>query len=409
MAEKEYVTFDVALAAIHHSVDPLPPTRVPLERALGCLLATTVLARVDLPPSDSSAMDGYAFTFEGQRAGDEIPVVGTSLAGNPFSGSISKKGAVKIMTGGVIPEGCDAVLPIEEVEDLGSFVRLLVDAGPGANIRYRGEEIRKEDVLLEAGKVLGAREIGFLAAGAISEVDVVPIPRVALFSTGEELVDLGSPLSIGQIVNSNFYFLTARLRELGCTVIPLGTIGDRVEDLKVSFHTALEADIILSTGGVSVGERDLVREALDNLGFEPGFWKTRIRPGKPVLFGTLDGKPVFGLPGNPAACGATFELFVVPALERMAGMVAGKKTVVRAATTKPLRSRKGRDSFVWGVLEWREGAFLFTPNERQGSAQHRSMAGSNALFRLPPDLGDLPGGWEGEAFPLRQHLLGGVL
>lgn len=409
MVEKENIPFDEALAIVNSMVDPLPPVRVPLGDSSGCVLAKTAISRLDLPPMDNSAMDGFAFAFEGQQAGDELPVVGTSLAGHPFSGSAPGKGAVKIMTGGVIPEGCDTVLAIEQIEDLGNSARLLVDADPGAHIRYRGEEIGKEGILLEAGKVLGAREIGLLAAGAVPEVDVVPLPRVALFSTGEELMDLGSPPGAGRIVDSNFHLLSARLRELGCTVFPLGMVGDRVEDLKTSFQAALEADIILSTGGVSVGELDLVREALDNLGLKTGFWRARIRPGKPVLFGTVHSKPVFGLPGNPAACGATFELFVVPALERMAGMIPGKETVVRAATAKPLRSRKGRDFFVWGVLERQEGAFLFSPNERQGAGQHMSMAGSDALFRVPPDLGDLPGGWEGEALVLRQRLLTGVL
>ncbi len=409
MPENSMLTFDEALAVIHRNVSASEPVRVSLEDALGTVAAEDIHSGVDLPPADSSAMDGYAFAYMGQRKGDNLPVAGISMAGEPFGGVVQKGQVVKIMTGGIVPQGCDTVMPFEEVEESRDSICLKNDSTLGANVRYRAEEVGKEEILVEAGTTLGAREIGLVAAGAVPEVDVIPVPRVALITTGTELMSLGEQLDPGRIVNSNYYFLSARLRELGCDVLPLGTVPDDMKRLKRVFTEGLEADAIISTGGVSVGDRDLVQDSLSELGFDLGFWGVRMRPGKPVLFGMLKGKPVFGLPGNPAACGATFELFVISALERLAGMQAWDEAVVRATVTQPVRSRKDRDSFVWGVLKRRENAFQFTPNRRQGSGQHRSMAGAGALLRVPPDLGDLSQGWEGEAFPLRQHLLGGVL
>ena len=409
MPENSMLTFDEALAVIHRSVSTSEPVHVALEKALGTVAAEGIHSSVDLPPADSSAMDGYAFAYMGQRKGDNLPVTGVSMAGEPFGGVVQKDQAVKIMTGGIVPQGCDAVIPFEEVEESRDSICLKADAAFGTNIRFRGEEVGKGEILVQAGTLLDSREIGMVAAGAVPQVKVIQRPRVALLTTGTELTSLGEPLSPGRIVNSNHYFLSARLRELGCDVLPLGTVPDDMKRLKSAFIEGLEADAIISTGGVSVGDRDLVKNSLSELGFDLGFWRVLMRPGKPVLFGMLEGKLVFGLPGNPAACGAAFELFVVPALRRLAGMEAGKEAVIRVAVTQPVRSRRGRDSFIWGVLKRRENSFLFTPKQRQGSGQHRSMAGANALLRVPPDLGDLSGGWEGDAFPLRQRLLGGVL
>jgi molybdopterin molybdotransferase len=300
------LSYEEAVRVVLETVRPMPPEKVPLQEALGRVTAEPVLARWDLPPANNSAMDGFAFSFSGQRAGDRLAVAGFLPAGSRMKEKIPPGQAVKIMTGAPLPDGCDTVVPIEDVDESDDGVRLNTASRSGQHVRLRGEELRQGEEILPAGVPIHSGEMGLLAAGGIDRLRIVRPPRVALLSTGDELVELGETPGPGRIVNSNSHLLSSRLREEGLEVVSLGIARDEKDELAARVAAGLEADMLISTGGVSVGDRDHVQETLAHFGFQLGFWRVRIKPGKPVLFGTAQGRPVFALPGNPAASAATF-------------------------------------------------------------------------------------------------------
>jgi molybdopterin molybdotransferase len=395
------LTYQQAIDVILQTVQPLPPVETALPDALGMVLAESVEACWDLPPADNSAMDGYAFAFAGQREGDELAVAGFVPAGASFPGRLSEKETVKIMTGAPLPPECDTVMPVEDTALEGNRIRLTRSPQKGQHVRRRGEEFGRGEPLLGPGCPVYSGEMGLLAAGGITALKVHPTPRVALLSTGDELVELGSAPGPGQIVNSNFHLLAARLQESGCHVVPLGIARDNPQDLSARIAKGLEADMLISTGGVSVGDRDYVQEILLEHGFELGFWRVGIKPGKPVLFGTARGTTVFGLPGNPAASAATFELFVRPALRRLAGHRDPLPPRLRVTLTADISGGEKRQRFLWGTLQEREGRYLFTPSPRQGSGQNRSIQGAQALLPVPGDSPEIIAGTEMEVLLLR--------
>lgn len=395
------LTYDEAITILLQRVEPLPAVELPLDEALGQVLAEAVRSRWDLPAADNSAMDGYAFGFAGQREGDQLPVGGFIPAGAIFPGAVPRGEAVKIMTGALLPPGCDTVVPIEETRQAGPGIRLAQAPAEGQHVRRRGEEIRRGEELLQAGTAIRSGEMGLLAASGVDRVKVHPKLRVALLSTGDELVELGTVPGPGQIVNSNFHMLSARLREEGCTVVPLGIARDNEAVIAERIKAGLEADMLITTGGVSVGDRDYVQETLRAQGFALGFWKVAIKPGKPVLFGTVSGTPVLGLPGNPAASAATFELFVRPAIRRLAGHPDALPPRLMATLTVTVASDPKRQSFLWGSLSEEAGRYLFTPSARQGSGQTRTIQGSIALLPVPPASGAIPAGQMVEVLLLR--------
>lgn len=395
------LTYDKAIKILLQKTCPLTPVEVPLPDALHRVLSETVQSLWDLPPTDNSAMDGYAFAFSGQMEGDNLPVTGFIPAGTSFEGKLTEGQAVKIMTGAPLPSECDTVVPVEDVVESGGNIRLTRSPIKGQHVRRRGEEICKGEKLLDTGTVIHSGEMGLLAAAGADRVRVFPKLRVALLSTGDELVELGTAPGPGQIVNSNFYMLSARLREEGCTVIPLGIASDNETDLSQRIAEGLKADLLITTGGVSVGDRDYVQDTLRTHGFELGFWRVAIKPGKPVLFGTAQGTPVLGLPGNPAASAATFELFVRPALRRMSGHSDTLPPRLRVTLATAVSSDDKRQSFLWGTLREEAGEYLFIPSERQGSGQTRSIQGSMALLPVPPASDGIPAGSEVEVLLLR--------
>jgi len=378
-------SYDDALRVILDRLQPLPPIDVPLDAATGFVLAEPVYAGWDLPPADNSAMDGFAFCAAELDANGLIPVCGQSYAGHPFLGQRPPGAAVRIMTGAVVPQGCDSVVPIEDVVEEDGGIRLHHPARPGQHVRQRGEEFTAGTLLLTPGTLLHAGEIGLLAAAGVVRVRIHPKPRVALLSTGDELVHLGQTPQAGQIVNTNLHLLGARLREEGCELLSLGIAQDNRDDLADRIGAGLHCDLLLSTGGVSIGDRDHVQEVLQDYGFELGFWKVAIKPGKPVLFGNIARQAVFGLPGNPAAAAATFELFVRPALRRLAGCAAPLPPKLRVELAEPVKGDKKRLAFLWGSLQGDgHGAFRFVPSSRQGSNQNRALAGGDALLPVEP-------------------------
>ncbi|MEA4838713.1 MAG: gephyrin-like molybdotransferase Glp [Rhodospirillaceae bacterium] len=389
------LSYDQALDVVLSRVRPLGDECRSLPDALGQVLAEDVTAAWDMPATDNSAMDGYAFQRAAYQDGGILPVLGSIRAGDaPVRGETG--GAMRIMTGAPIPSGCDCVVPKEDVVEEENGIRLLKVGGVGANIRCRGEEFRRGEVLLKAGDVLRAGEIGLLAANGRAQVRVYRRPKVALLTTGDELVDLGTEPGPGQIVDSNHSLLSARLREEGCDVLSLGRAADETADLKGLLLRGLDADLLLTSGGVSVGDYDLVRESLDALGFASGFWKVAIKPGKPVLFGMVGEKPVFGLPGNPAASAVTFQLFVRPALRRLGGFSNPLEPRCRAILTERTRPTGNRQTFFWGRLYCAQGCYRFTPSHAQGAGQNRSIKAANALLSVAADSPALDAGQEVE-------------
>jgi molybdopterin molybdotransferase len=376
------LSYDQALQQVLETVATLPPRNLPLTEAIGLVLAAPANACWDMPRSDNSAMDGFALATP-TGTGTSYRIIGTAYAGHPFSERLAPGEAIHITTGAPVPAGAVSVVPQEETNDLGDRVQLHEPSTAGAHIRSRGEEFASGEELLPVGTRLRAGGIGLLASAGVKEVCVFPRPRVAIFSTGDELVDLGQQPGPGQIINSNLHLLAARLQECGCEPLPLGVGQDTPEALDAILNRAVSADLVLSTGGVSVGAKDLVQDALTRYGFERKFWKVAIRPGKPVLFGLLGGKPCFGLPGNPAATAATFELFVKPALRHMAGHTEASPDLRQATLLNDIECGGNRQAFLWSWVEWSEGGYRVSVPQRQGSGQNRSIQGANALLAAP--------------------------
>lgn len=395
------LTYDEALQIVLETVTPRPPVLVPLASASGRVLAAAVISSRNLPTRDNSAMDGYAFAWNEQIAEHPLPVIDFVAAGHARQLAVPVGNAVKIMTGAPLPPDCDTVVPIEDIEELDGSIRLKTTTQQGDNVRYCGEELRCGELILDAGTSLFAGEIGLLAAAGIESVQVYPAPRVAILSTGDELVELGTPPVDGKIINSNAYLLASRLHEAGCEPILLGIARDTPEELESALKKGLKADLLLTTGGVSVGDCDHVQESLIKLGFTRKFWKVAIKPGKPVLFGTINDQPVFGLPGNPAATAATFELFVLPALRRLAGFPSTRPPRLRVTLTEAIKGGGKRQRFLWGRLEICNGSFCFTSAHYQGSGQNRSLQGAQALLPIAEHSPDLAAGSEVEILLLR--------
>jgi molybdopterin molybdotransferase len=376
------LSYDQALQQVLETVAPLPPRNLPLAEAVGLVLADPAGACWDMPLSDNSAMDGFALAGA-TGSGTSYQVIGAAYAGHPFAGRLAPGEAIRITTGAPVPAGAVSVVPQEETDDRGDRVLLQEPPAAGSHIRFRGEEFSRGETLLPAGTRLSAGGIGLLASAGVSEVSIHPRPRVAIFSTGDELVELGQQPGPGQIVNSNLQLLAARLRECGCEPLPLGVGKDTPGALEAILRRAVTADLVLTTGGVSVGAKDLVQDALNGFGFQRKFWKVAIRPGKPVLFGLLGGKPCFGLPGNPAATAATFELFVKPALRKLAGdsdPIPGRR---QAVLQNDIECGGNRQAFLWSRVEWRGNGYQVSVPQRQGSGQNRSIQGANALLAAP--------------------------
>ncbi len=377
------IGYDDALSKVLENVSPLTPREIPLAESAGLVLAGPARARWDMPRCDNAAMDGFALAGGPELSGLALTIIGASYAGHLFAGRVQPGQAVRITTGACLPEGADTVVPIEDVGEKAGQIHLTSRPTPGQHVRCRGEEYREGEVLVDIGTTLHAGAIALLASAGVEKVLVVPRPRVAILSTGDELVELGQQPGPGQIINSNLPLLKARLNECGCTPVCVGIGADDPETLDCLLDQALEADMVLTTGGVSVGEKDHVLTSLALRNFRKVFWKVAIKPGKPVLFGRLDGKPLFGLPGNPAATAATFELFVKPALKKMAGAPFVGPETRRGVLTKEVVAGGKRQQFLWCQLTWHENHYRVAVSDRQGSGQNRSLVGANALIAVP--------------------------
>lgn len=392
-------TLDEALARISAEISPVEGFEaVALRDGLGRVLYAPIQSTVDVPAHTNSAMDGYALAgaqlpMEGTRS---FRVIGTSWAGRPFHGTAGEGECVRIMTGATVPAGTDTVIMQEKVQRTGDDAVIGAGHKPGQNVRFAGEDLKAGEVAMDPGVVLRPAHLGMIASLGISEVRVRRRPRVAFFSTGDELASIGETLGPGQIYDSNRYTLYGMLRRLGVEVIDLGVVRDRREDLEQAFlAAAAQADVVVTSGGVSVGEADFVTETLDKIG-EVGFWTVAIKPGRPIAFGRVAGALFFGLPGNPVSVMVTFYQLVQPALRILAGLdVPDAALRVTATLESRLKKKPGRREFQRGVLAvTAEGRYTVAPAGRQGSGILRSMARANCFIVLPEDCGNVEAGAE---------------
>jgi molybdopterin molybdotransferase len=391
-------TVDDHLADILASTQELPSLELALLEAANGVLAEPVTAPVDLPPFDNSAMDGYAvFAADVAGASETSPVtlsvVGDIAAGDSGAYGIRAGLCTRIMTGAPVPAGADAIVPVEWTDGGTAKVMIRRSATAGHYIRRSGEDVIAGQTVLDAGTRLGSAQIGMLAAIGRARVLVRPRPRVVVLSTGSELVEPGRPVGPGQIWDSNSFALTAAATEAGAVGFRLGVVGDDPRQVLATIEEQLAfADLIITSGGVSMGARDVVKEVLSGLG-TMRFDKVAMRPGKPQGFGLIDGRtPVFTLPGNPVSAYVSFQVFVRPALRALQGLPPEPPATVTARLTEPVTSPAGLRHFLRGVLDYRDGEPHVTPAEGQGSHQVFSLASSNCLMVVGEDITELAAG-----------------
>jgi molybdopterin molybdotransferase len=367
---------------------------VRVHDALGRVLAADVVAPFDVPPHTNSAVDGYAVAREDIPGAGQarLAVIADLPAGQVFTGAVRRGQAVRIMTGAPMPEGTDTAVPQEDVARTGDAVLIPAAAVPGGNVRLRGEDIPQGAVVLEAGAQLRPQDLGLVSSLGLAEVQVRARPRVAVLSTGDEVAEPGGPKAAGQIYDSNRVTLTAFLRQLGCEPLDLGIVRDVRDDLRDRLlHASRTADVVLTSGGVSVGVYDLVKEVLAEIG-NIDFWQVNMTPGRPLAPGAIGDAYFFGLPGNPVASTVAFLLFVRPALWKLMGRRTLDAQRFTAACTSALRKKAGRMEYKRGILRFSEGGWDVSATGPQGSGILRSMVLGNCLIVLEEERGDVKEG-----------------
>lgn len=376
----EPIGIEEARRRVLAEIAPLEAEEVPLEAALGRVVAETVQAPVDVPPFDSSAMDGFAIA---PGVSGVLRIAGESRAGAPFEGMVASDTAIRISTGAVVPEGAGAVVPVERTSEADGTV----DVGQppeGANIRRAGEDVRAGTTVLAAGTELGPAELGVLAGAGRAAVGCARRPRVAILATGDELAPPGAPLGPGRIWSSNPLTLGAQVAGAGGEVVLSETVPDTAEATRSALSRALaSADMVCVSGGVSVGEHDHVKGAFAELGAQERFWGVALRPGKPTWFGVAGAIPAFGLPGNPVSAMVTFQLFARPALRALQGADPAA-TRASARLTEAVKRHPKRAQALRVRLEARDDGWHAAPTGPQGSHVLTSMVGADALALIEP-------------------------
>ena len=387
----ELLTVEEALAAILERARPLASERVPIGQAHGRVLAETASAVIDLPPFASSAMDGFA--VRSSDSPGDLPVVARIAAGRPAARALSEGEAMGIATGGVVPEGADAVIPVEYVVEHDNSVRIDEPVVEGANIRPRGGDLRRGDAVVERGRRLGPGQVGALAAAGVAEVSCPRRPRAAVVTTGTELRAPGEPLEPGQIYEANGLILEAQLTSAGAEVETSAVVADDESAHRVALERGLAADVLVTSGGVSVGPHDLVRRVEAELGVDEVFWRVAVKPGKPIAFGVRGETLVFGLPGNPVSALVCFELFVRPAVLALQGLAEPGPRFRPGRLTAAVRRNSGRDELVRARSSVdADGITTLAPLDGQESHMIARAATADALVLVERGEGDVPAG-----------------
>ena len=384
------ITVAEALRQILPNINPLGLEKINLLNALGRVMGEDVKAGRNIPPKDNSAMDGYALRFEDTAgASPEHPVILEVIEDIP-AGAIPRKSiaagqASRIMTGAPIPEGADAVLRMEDTEKDGPLVRIKAKVRCKQDIRMAGEDVQEGAVVIRRGSIVRPAEIGMLASLGRSFISVYQRPLVAVLATGNELVDIDENSSPWTIINSNSYSIAAQVMDLGALTMQMGIAKDEREDLAAKFQTALRADVVISSGGVSVGDYDLVKDIMKELGSKMQFWQVAMRPGRPLVYGTIGNILLFGLPGNPVSSMISFEQFIRPALLKMMGHKKIFRKTVKAILKESIEKRKGLTHFIRAIVSFTDGRYTASTTGEQGSGILKSMVMANGLIVASED------------------------
>jgi molybdopterin molybdotransferase len=380
-------------------VNLLAPLQLPLQEAHGCVLAEDIGASADIPDFASSAMDGFAVRASdvataAPEAPVELRIAGRALIGRRPESTVGGGEAVRIATGAPIPAGADAIVPIENCEVLGETVRILAPSPEGKHVRPTGEDVRAGEPLARAGRRLGAPELGLLATAGVSHPLVHPRPRVVVLSTGDELIPPAQSPEFGQVRDSNAYTVYGALREVGAAPVMAGIVRDDVDALKETVLNHLgQADVFVSSGGVSVGERDVVKAAFFRRG-DVEFFKVAMQPGMPQGFGHIEGKPYFGLPGNPVSVFVSFEIFIRPAILKMMGRKNLYRPEIKARLEEDVSGPRGKTQFARVIVRKDGDRYVARPTGARGSNLISTVARANGLAIVPPGVETAPAGTE---------------
>ena len=397
------LSFEQALDKVKQDVTPLQTRRsVSIREAIGGVLANDVCSPMDVPPFINSAMDGYAINSQDIPASGEatLKVTGKSFAGKPFDGQVKQGECVRIMTGAVVPEGADTIVMQEHAQVNGDSIKIGHEHQARQNVRYPGDDFSTGDIIIKAGERLSPAKLGLLASVGVTELEIVRTPVVAFFSTGDELKGVGQTLKPGDIYDSNRYILFGMLHKMGVQVIDMGVIPDIKQQIELTLKdAALCADIVITSGGASVGEADYIKQILDDIG-QVNFWKIAMKPGKPLAFGKIGNALFFGLPGNPVSAMATFYQFVQPSIRLLEGEKQSSTIVLKARCTSMLKKRPGRKDFQRGIMSQDEnGELMVDTTGIQGSHMLSSMSKANCFIVLESESGNIETGTMVEVQP----------
>ena len=406
------IKVDEALKIILSAVKQVESENIPLIESLGRVLSEDIHAGSDIPGFDNSAMDGYAVRFSDTTNASKVKpktleVICDIKAGDSPKASLKENQAARIMTGAIIPRGADSVIMVEDTERVSGnryqvtgkrgkeWVRVFKEVKLGENIRKKGEDIKKGELVIPGGKELNSAHIGILASLGMSSIKVYRKPRVAILATGDEVIEIDKELATGKLRNSNTYTLYSQILKCGAIPKNLGIAKDKPDQLEKSIRKGLDCDIILTTGGVSVGDYDLVKDILAKMGTNIKFWKVAMRPGKPLVFGTIKNesrscvqgrdKLIFGLPGNPVSSMISFEVFVRPAILNMMSQIHDERKEVDAVLEEDIVKKKGLRYYLRAYTHWKNGVYLTRTTGPQGSGILKSMALANSLIILPEE------------------------
>jgi molybdopterin molybdotransferase len=393
------ITVAEAIEQILQTINPLGLERVNILDALGRVLGEDITAGRNIPPKDNSAMHGYALRFQDTiGASPHHPVVLEVIEDIP-AGAIPQKSvaagqSARIMTGAPLPVGTDAVLKMEDTEKDGQKIRIMAEAQSGQDIRRAGEDVREGELVIPRGTSVRPAGIGMLASLGRSFVSVYQRPLIAVLATGNELLDIDESPSPWKIINSNSYSLASQALDCGALVMQMGIAKDKREDLLARFQAAMRADVIISSGGVSVGDYDLVKDIMQEVGSRMQFWQVAMRPGKPLAFGRIGNVPMFGLPGNPVSSMISFEQFIRPAILKMMGHQEIFRKAVRAVLQEDIEKRKGFTHFIRALVKAGAGGYTVSTTGEQGSGILKSMVRANGLIVLPEKMEKVKAGTE---------------
>ncbi|MDW3094869.1 MAG: molybdopterin molybdotransferase MoeA [Gammaproteobacteria bacterium] len=398
-------SMDAQIAQQHilHSINSITETEVvPIREALHRVVAENIRSTINVPGHTNSAMDGYAIKSSDIPSEEtkQLNLIGTAWAGRPFNGNVNDNECVRIMTGAAMPKNTDTVVMQEHVQINDKIITIDNKQQAQQNVRQAGEDIAENDLVFTPGKFLNPSDIGLIASLGIGEIKVIRKLRAAFFSTGDELVSIGTPLEVGQIYDSNRYTLWSMLTRLGVEINDLGVVRDTPEAVEDAFLKASNnADIVITSGGVSVGDADFVKETLEKLG-EVNFWKVAMKPGRPLAFGKIRDAYFFGLPGNPVSVMVTFYIFVQAAIEKMMGCEPKARIEIQAISKSELRKRPGRVEYQRGTYTLNEdGKYIVSKTGAQGSGILRSMSDANCFIFLPMDSNGIKIGDKVEIWP----------